>query len=98
MRNDELWFILIKISNEKKVNLIKKYKDEENIRKNKRNIKEFSNIDINEVTDDKINNFKNYIKNNGIGYITINYKEYPNYLTHVDDPPYVLFYKGNLEL
>lgn len=98
MRFDELWFILLKLSNEKKVKLIKKYKKEEDIRRNKHSIKELKDIDLNELTEEKIIEFSNYINSNGIGYITINYKEYPEILNHLHEPPYVLFYKGNLDL
>lgn len=98
MRFDELWFILLKLSNEKKVKLIKKYKKEEDIRRNKNSIKELKDIDLNELTEEKIIEFSNYINSNGITYITINYKEYPEILNHLHEPPYVLFYKGNLDL
>ena len=98
MNYDELWFILLKLSNEKKVNLIKKYKKEEDIRKNKDKIKELRDINLTELTDEKIIEFNKYTNNNGIGYITINSKEYPDILNHLHEPPYVLFYKGNLDL
>lgn len=98
INNDELWFILLKLSNEKKVELIRKYKNEEVIRKNSKNIKDLKKINLEEVSEDKIVEFNNYMINNGIGYITINHKNYPDDLNHVEDSPYVLFYKGNLEL
>ena len=41
MRKDEIWFILLDLPNKKKVNLLKLYKDEGKIRKNKDYIKEF---------------------------------------------------------
>lgn len=99
MNKDELWFILINISNENKINLLNKYKNESNIRKNKNNIDILNSIKINEITEEKINEFENYIKNNGIGYITINSIEYPSDLHHYKlCKPYVIFYKGNLNL
>lgn len=98
MRKDEIWFILLNLANIKKVNLLKKYKNEETIRKNKNNIKEFKKKALDEITEEKIENFSNYINNNSIGYITIKSKQYPEDLNHGDDPPYVLFYKGNLDL
>ncbi|MGG7143792.1 DNA-processing protein DprA [Clostridium nigeriense] len=98
MRKDEIWFILLNLTNVKKVNLLKKYKNEETIRKNKNNIKEFKKKALDEITEEKIENFSNYINNNSIGYITIKSKQYPEDLNHGDDPPYVLFYKGNLDL
>ena len=98
MDSNEIWFILIQISNDKKVKLIRKYCNEENIRKNSSIIKELKEKSVEEVTEEKIEKFKDYINKNGIGYITINSKEYPEKLQHLDEPPYVIFYKGNLEL
>lgn len=98
MKNDELWFILTNISNEKKMLLLNKYKNETNIRNNKNDIVELKKVREQDISDDKISNFKNYISSNGIGYITIKSKEYPEVLKHIEDPPYVLFYKGYLDL
>lgn len=98
MKNDELWFILTNISNDKKLSLLNNYKNESIIRNHKDGIKELQKIKGKEVSEEKINDFKNYINSNGIGYITIKSKEYPEMLRHIEEPPYVLFYKGNLEL
>lgn len=98
MKNSEIWFILIKLSNDKKVKLLKKYHDEENIMKNSNIIRELEDVDLKEVTEEKIKSFNEYINNNGIGYITMKSKEYPEKLKYLDEPPYVIFYKGNLEL
>ena len=97
MNKDELWFILLKLSNDKKRKLIEYYKDEKNIRLNKRSIKELINK-IDEVTDESIEKFWYDLINNGIRYITINHKEYPKSLLEGNDPPYCLFYKGNIDL
>ncbi|MDU5107817.1 MULTISPECIES: DNA-processing protein DprA [unclassified Clostridium] len=98
MDTNEIWFILLQLSNDKKIKLIRKYSNEENIRKNSSIIKELKGANINEVTEEKIKKFQEYINKNNIGYITINSKEYPENLNHLSDPPYVIFYKGNLEL
>ena len=99
MNKDEIWFILLNISNENKISLIRKYKSESNIRKNKSNIDILNSIKINKINEERINEFENYIKDKGIGYITINSKEYPSDLHHLElHKPYVIFYKGNLEL
>lgn len=98
MDNNDIWFILLKISNDKKIKLLKKYNNEENIRKNYGIIKEFKKINLEEITEEKIKLFKEYITTNNIGYITISSKEYPEKLKHLEEPPYVIFYKGNLEL
>ncbi|GAA0085400.1 DNA-processing protein DprA [Clostridium sp. CTA-7] len=98
MNSDELWLILANISNEKKVSLIEKYGDETTIKKYKDEIKEFKKVKIDLNTDERINEFRNYINSFGIGYITIKSKEYPESLRYITDPPYVLFYKGNIDL
>ena len=98
MKNDELWFILTSISNEKKLLLLEKYENESNIRNQKNEIREFQKIKDKDISEEKISDFNNYINSNGIGYITIKSKEYPETLKHIEEPPYVLFYKGNLEL
>ena len=99
MNKDEIWFILLNISNENKIRLLTQYKNESNIRKNKSSIDILNSIKLNEVSEEKINEFENYIKNKGIGYITINSKEYPKDLHRYElNKPYVIFYKGNLDL
>ena len=98
MEYNEIWFILMNLTNCKKNKLIEKYNNEEYIRKNSKRIKELDKVNLDEITDEKIKSFTKYIKNNNISYITINSKEYPESLKHVDEPPYVIFYKGNLEL
>lgn len=98
MKSSDIWFILMKLSNNKKIKLLEKYKNEENIRKNSGKIKELQEVDLKELTEDKIESFNEYIKNNGIRYITIKSKDYPEKLKYVEEPPYVIFYKGNLDL
>ncbi len=45
-----------------------------------------------------IEDYKRIIKANDSDFITIMDKEYPESLKHVDKPPFVLFYKGNIKL
>ena len=66
MDNNEIWFILTKLSNDKKINIIKKYNDELNIRRNSSIIKELKKINVEEVTEEKIERFKEYINKNNI--------------------------------
>ncbi|MDV4151182.1 DNA-processing protein DprA [Clostridium sp. AL.422] len=98
MENSDIWFILIKLSNDKKIKLLEKYHNEENIRKNIKIIKELYKADLSDVTEEKVREFIEYINKNNIGYITINSKEYPKKLKYLDEPPYVIFYKGNIDL
>lgn len=105
MTEFRLWYIITNISNKNKINLINKYKTEENIY----NIfyKNYSEIPngyekleykFKAIKRQEIEEFKEYILDHNIKYITINDKDYPEELKNIDEPPYVLFYKGNLEL
>ena len=100
----KIWFILLKISEDSKLKLIEKYNNEENIYNNIDNIiKEkllFRNFlprlkSRNELEEEKL---EEYLFKNNIKYVTYSSKEYPEKLKHIANPPYVLFYKGNLSL
>lgn len=98
MNKDELWFILLNISNKNKILLIDKYKSESIIRRYKNNILELSKLDNNLYIDEKIERFYKYINDNSISYITFSSSKYPKILKEDTNPPYVLFYKGNINL
>ena len=66
MNTNEIWFILLQLSNDKKIKLLRKYANEENIRKNSSIIKELKATNINEVTEEKIKKFEEYINKNSI--------------------------------
>lgn len=95
--NDVLWFILLNISNEKKLKLLIEYKDLSIIRKHKDKIKELegSNKDLGLVD---IKNFESYLNKAEIGYITMLDNDYPEKLLEGYSPPFVIFYKGNINL
>lgn len=97
INKDELWFILLKISNDKKIKLLEYYRHEKNIRLNKNNIKDLIGK-VDEITEVSIEKLVHYLINNEIGYITIKHKDYPKNLLDINDPPYCLFYKGNIDL
>ncbi len=104
MREYELWFIVANISNQTKIELIKKYNNEENI---------YNNIDsidncyiykggeyerLKSTTISQGTALFQYINKNNINYVTINSEYYPERLKEIDDAPYVLFYKGDVSL
>lgn len=104
MRDYELWFIAANISNGTKIELIKKYNNEENI---------YNNIDsidncyiykgseyekLKSTTLSQGNELLKYMNKNNISYVTINSINYPKGLKEIDDSPYVLFYKGDISL
>lgn len=96
-----LWFILLEISNESKMKLLKMYENEEVIHNNIDNIvrdrvikgKRINNLK--KITLNDIREFKKYLKSEGIGYITYTSLEYPKSLMELEQPPYILFYKGD---
>lgn len=104
MKEYELWLILMDISNYEKVKLIEKYNNEENIYNNIDNIinkneinkifiKRFKHRDIYKEED-----FKKFLYKNDIQYVTLSSNLYPEKLKNISNPPYMLFYKGDLSL
>lgn len=97
-----LWLISLEITNLQKLKLLKKYKNEKNIYEN------FQTILDNDLTlrkkinlkniDERINILKKNIKENKFGVITINSEEYPENLKMIHEPPYFLFFKGDISL
>ncbi|MGL5379822.1 DNA-processing protein DprA [Clostridium sp.] len=104
MKNFILWYIMLKISNKSKVYLLQKYKNEKSIYNNIDDIKNGFMLSIKEkeeiksISNDEIIIFEKYLQREGIKYITLNSSEYPESLTKIEEPPYVLFYKGDLSL
>ena len=100
----KIWFILLKISEESKVKLIEKYNNEENIYNNIDNIINENEINRFFISRLKHRNtieeeaFEEYLHKNGIKYVTLASELYPQKLKSINNPPYVLFYKGDLSL
>lgn len=97
MNKDELWFILLNLSNKEKISLIKKYKSINYIRNNINKISELYKLNL-ELKESQIEELIEYMEEKGIDYITIFSEEYPETLLSAYDPPYALFYIGNLDL
>lgn len=97
INNDVLWFILLNINNDKKLKLLIEYKEISIIRKYKDKIRELDGSNKN-LELDYIENFKKYLNKEEIGYITILDNEYPENLLYIHSPPFVIFYKGNINL
>jgi DNA processing protein len=97
LNDDTIWFILLNISNDKKLNLLVKYKEIGIIRKYKDKIRELENTNKN-LELKEIEDFKRYLNKEEIGYITILDKDYPENLLVGYSPPFVIFYKGNIDL
>ncbi|AJG97924.1 DNA processing protein DprA [Clostridium beijerinckii] len=103
--NYELWLILIDITSFQKIKLINKYKTAENVYNNFEEI-----LKENETISKKLKNFQKddlyyevlkleetlYKKN--IGYITYSNPLYKEKLSGILNPPYFLFYIGNIDI
>ena len=103
--NYELWLILIDITSFQKIKLINKYKTAENVYNNFEEI-----LKENETISKKLKNFQKddlyyevlkleetlYEKN--IGYITYSNPLYKEKLSGILNPPYFLFYIGNIDI
>ena len=97
MNKEELWFVLLKLSNEEKIHLLRKYKSISYIRNNINKIEELYKLNK-EVKEIEVEELIEYMEEKGIGYITIFSEEYPKSLLSTYNPPYALFYIGNLDL
>lgn len=100
MNDYDLWFILLKISNKTKINLIKRFKTTKEVWYY--TVNEY-NVSLNKFTlkskweKDKIETLKNSILQNGIKIVTFMEDDYPKTLKQYDDSPFALFYKGNIK-
>lgn len=100
----KLAFSISEISNKKKLYILNKYNNFEEIYNNRddKYIKEIlKNSEIEELFNFdsfRINNMDKYMKENSIGYITILDEEYPKELLNINEPPVVLFYKGDISV
>lgn len=100
-----LWYIMLNISNNLKIKILSEYGNEEKIYNefekilNKYPTLNKRMINYNKVEEiQKVHFLKEFIKSEKVGYITIGDEAYPNRLREIEEPPYVLFYKGNINL
>ncbi|MCQ2969322.1 MAG: DNA-processing protein DprA, partial [Clostridium sp.] len=100
----EIRFALLNISNKLKLKLLQMYNNEENIYNNINEIIKSDIITIKEKIKFKESSYKdevnfiNSLNNNFIKTVKITEKDYPEKLRNIDDPPYILFYRGDLSL
>ena len=87
----KIWLIMLNISNVEKISFLNQYGDEENIYEMLKDT--FVNISLEEA--EKI---EKTINEGNIGLVTYNEILYPDTLRNIYDPPYGLFYKGNINL
>ena len=100
----KIWFIALRLSDYAKIKLIQKYNNEENIYNNIDNIIKEKLLHKNFLTKIKNNNkekeekLEEYLFKNNIKYVTYSSSLYPERLKNIDNPPYVIFYKGDITL
>ena len=104
MNNYKLWFILSDIPNKLKIELLNLYETEDNIWeqciKNDKLLEikpEYSNKLKCCWNESNIEKFNNFMIKNKISLCRYGDKNYPKALLNIDDPPFNLFYKGDLE-
>lgn len=100
----DIWLSNIEISNREKIKLLEKFKNSEIIWRLKekelleKGIKEKN---VNKILEEKyrrsLEKYKNYMEKKQIKLISINSKEYPEILKHIDNKPAYLYVRGNLE-
>ena len=104
MNEYEIRFTLANISNKIKLKLLQMYNNEENIYNNIDEILKSDMMSLKDkikIKEDSYEDKMNFVKalnDNSIKTIRITEEDYPEKLRNIDDPPYILFYKGELSL
>lgn len=103
--NYDLWLILLKMTGSQKINLIDRYETAENIYNNfeyMQKSEEFFEEKIKKVNKkdlyDEVCKTEEILYKKGIGFISYANPLYKEKLKGILDPPYFLFYKGNIEV
>ncbi|MCR4943710.1 MAG: DNA-processing protein DprA [Clostridium sp.] len=97
----KIWLLMLNVNDCLKIELIKKYKNECEIYKKIYKILPEFNLKqeyIKENELEKALEVSEWILNNNVGFITYFDEEYPEELKNIDNPPYGLFYKGNIKI
>lgn len=89
MKDYDLWFSSLKISPKNKFELLEKYTDTENI---------YNCLGNKYVYDsEKIDNWKKIMIEKNINVVKYSDEDYPKKLMLLNDPPFLLYYKGNIK-
>jgi DNA processing protein len=104
MNKYDIWFACTEISNFEKINLIKAFKNTENLWYHIINKRHQDLIDVRIAgklvgswDGERINSIQTKISGIGSGYVTYFDDRYPEKLKNIEDPPFNLFYYGDLE-
>lgn len=102
MKDEDLWLALAQISNKTKLELLEISESTEELFKGfSENYNKFKNNKIKialkeALEEDKIKKLKETMYEKNIKYVTIKNKSYPSRLKTIDNPPYILFYRGDI--
>lgn len=99
-----LWYLMLNIKSEIKLDLLKQYKTEKNIYNNLKDIlnneelsitnrRKFAEVDLVDAQE-----FYDYLKSKKIGFVTFNQENYPNSFLVLQYPPYGFYYKGDISI
>ncbi|GFP75945.1 DNA-processing protein DprA [Clostridium fungisolvens] len=99
----KIWFSMLPISDSIKLNLLDEYIDEEtiyrNINFNHYKMEKLVNKKIkSNISEEEITKLARYIIKNNIGLVTYTEDRYPSSLRQINDAPYCLFYKGDIDI
>lgn len=99
-----MWFNMLKVRNQIKYQMLKKYNVQE-IFLSRSTIERQFNLSKEEIEEIKNKEYYNkakevlkYNKENGIGVISIGDRKYPDLLRYIYNPPIVIYYKGNIDI
>lgn len=105
LKKYKLWLFMLNVSDKERMSLLSIYNNEETIySKLQEVLDEFPNMKKKLYGYDKIEGLDKssklelWMEKNNIGFLSITDSEYPESLINIADPPYGLFYKGNLKL
>ena len=87
----KIWLIMLNVSNSDKISLIERYGNEKVVYDELNST--FSSSSLQDAEE-----YVGILAKENIGLVTYNDLKYPEDLKNIDEPPYGLFYKGNIEL
>lgn len=103
--NYDLWFVLLDMEGILKINLITRYKSAQNIYNDFEYIQkteDFIPEKIKKINKEslwaEVDRIEEILYKKGIGFITCADSAYSETLKRISDPPYFLFYKGNIDV
>lgn len=101
----KLWLMFLHISNKNKLDLLERYKNEEDVYNNfeswSKEKKEFTKKFVNfnkKFSLNFVEEKRQWMEEENIGFINILDLAYPQCLKEIEEPPYGFFYKGNIDI